>query len=88
MNNKQLCSLATSFVICVIAFTGCKKTNTAASLPNAPSSSAPPTATELNHPEGGMPTLAQVKYFKGSIGNSLDLQMMVNARQPLRQIAE
>jgi len=77
MNNKLLCSLVTSFVICLIASTGCKKTNTAPSVPNAPSSSAPPSGADLSHAEGGTapPTLAQVKYFKGSIGNSLDLQM-------------
>ena len=77
MNNKLLCSLVTTFVICLIASTGCKKTNTAPSVPNAPSSSAPPSGADLSHAEGGTapPTLAQVKYFKGSIGNSLDLQM-------------
>ena len=59
-------------LIVILVFAGCKKT----SAPNAPSSSAAPQAqAQQNHPEGGAATLAEVKYFKGSIGNSLDLQM-------------
>jgi hypothetical protein len=63
-------------LVLAIAFSGCKKTsNSPSSLPNAPSSSAPP-QPQLDHTEGGGPaTLAEIKYFKGSIGNSLDLQM-------------
>ena len=64
-------------LIVILVFAGCKKTsNSASSAPNAPSSSAAPQAqAQQNHPEGGAATLAEVKYFKGSIGNSLDLQM-------------
>ena len=51
---------------------GCRK-NT--SPPSAPSSSTAPAPTQLSHPEGGNTTLAEIKYFKGSIGSSLDLRM-------------
>jgi hypothetical protein len=53
--------------------TGCRR-NSDPNAPNAPASSAAP-SPQLNHPEGGTPVLAETKYFKGSIGNALDLQM-------------
>src|SRR5678816_392687 len=63
-------------LILVLVFVGCKKTSNSSSAPNAPSSSAAPqTQPQQNHPGGGAATLAEVKYFKGSIGSSLDLQM-------------
>jgi hypothetical protein len=64
-------------LIVIFAFAGCKKPSTSSSsTPNAPSSSAAPQSQpQQNHPEGGTATLAEVKYFKGSIGNALDLQM-------------
>ena len=64
-------------LIVLFAFAGCKKpSNSSSSAPNAPSSSAAPQSQlQQNHPEGGAATLAEVKYFKGSIGNALDLQM-------------
>src|ERR1041385_3025188 len=60
-------------VLCVFVTIGCRKTST-------PAPAAPPTApglptSQLNHPAGGSTPAAQVKYFKGSIGSSLDLQM-------------
>ncbi|HEY6804886.1 MAG TPA: DUF3298 domain-containing protein [Pyrinomonadaceae bacterium] len=64
-------------LILLIILSGCKKNNQSSSAPNAPSSSAPP-QSQLNHIEGGggaTPTLAEIKYFKGTIGDSLDLQM-------------
>jgi hypothetical protein len=63
-------------LILFVILSGCKKSNSS-SAPNAPSSSAPP-QEQLNHSEAGGGTagpLAEIKYFKGSIGNSLDLQM-------------
>ena len=63
-------------VVLVISLSSCKKNNTQSSVPNAPTSSAPP--QQLNHSDpggGAATTLAEIKYFKGSIGNSLDLQM-------------
>ena len=50
---------------------GCRKTATPPS--TAPPSSAP--APELAHSQGGETPAPQAKYFKGSIGSSLDLQM-------------
>src|SRR5258705_12080407 len=50
---------------------GCRKTS-------APTQSvAPPAApqAELNHSGGGNAVASETKYFKGSIGSSLDLQM-------------
>src|SRR5437868_141228 len=60
-------------IACLFLSFGCRK-------PSIPAPAAPPTASglpasQLNHPEGGSLPVAQVKYFKGSIGSSLDLQM-------------
>ncbi|HKS08368.1 MAG TPA: DUF3298 and DUF4163 domain-containing protein [Pyrinomonadaceae bacterium] len=51
---------------------GCKRTSTPP--PTAPSSAATP-ATQLTDVQGGTTPAPQTKYFKGSIGTSLDLQM-------------
>jgi hypothetical protein len=51
---------------------GCRKTATPPS--TAPPSSATP-APDLSHSQGGETPAPQAKYFKGSIGSSLDLQM-------------
>jgi len=51
---------------------GCRKTATPP--PTAPPSSATP-APDLSHSQGGETPAPQAKYFKGSIGSSLDLQM-------------
>ncbi|HET9713071.1 MAG TPA: DUF3298 domain-containing protein [Pyrinomonadaceae bacterium] len=60
-------------VLCLLVSFGCRKTS-------APSSTAPPSnvatpAPELSHSQGGTTPAPQPKYFKGSIGTSLDLQM-------------
>src|SRR5215203_1480689 len=64
--------------ICVIAvllivFSGCRKTSTPPPAPGPP----PPSAglPQLNQSLGGNTPLAQIKFFKGSIGSSLGLQM-------------
>jgi len=52
---------------------GCRKTSTSTT-----TTAPPPTASasaELSHSAGGETPAPQTKYFKGSIGNSLDLQM-------------
>jgi hypothetical protein len=70
--NKFLAVLVTPLLLMIL--TSCRKTN-------QPNSNAAPTTpaspqSELNHPAGGTVTpVAETKYFKGSIGNSLDLQM-------------
>src|SRR5262245_46579028 len=66
-------NLRTSLIIlCLLVSIGCRKTST-------PAPSAPPTApapiSQLDHPGGGSTPAPQAKYFKGSIGSSLDLQM-------------
>jgi len=59
-------------VACLLLSLGCRKTATPPS--TAPSSSLTP-APELSHSQGGETPAPQAKYFKGSIGSSLDLQM-------------
>ncbi len=54
----------------VLAFAGCRK----ASTPAPPPTAAAPAADQFQHPQGGvMP--AESKFFKGSIGSALGLQM-------------
>ena len=60
-------------ILCLIVSVGCRKAS-------APPPTAPPPGTatpspELSHSQGGNTPVAQTKYFKGSIGSSLDLQM-------------
>src|SRR5690349_16753987 len=52
---------------------GCRKSSTT-STTSAPATTPTP-ADQLNHPVGGTTPPPQTKYFKGSIGASLDLQM-------------
>ena len=67
-------NLRTCLIIaCLVVSLGCRKTST-------PPPTAPPTGTatpspELSHVAGGETPAPQTKYFKGSIGTSLDLQM-------------
>lgn len=65
--------IAAILLLTLLAAAACRK----GSAP--PASSAPPaTATpaeQLNHPVGGTTAPPQTRYFKGSIGTSLDLQM-------------
>lgn len=60
-------------IACLVISTACRKTST-------PPPTAPPTGTatpspELSHVAGGETPAPQTRYFKGSIGSSLDLQM-------------
>ena len=58
-------------VLFVVVVAGCRKTS-------APPATTPPSATpaaQLAHAEGGNVPAPDTKYFKGSIGSSLDLQM-------------
>ena len=59
-------------IACLVVSVGCRK----ASTPNAPppAASASP-ALDLSHSLGGNTAAPEAKYFKGSIGTSLDLQM-------------
>lgn len=64
--------LVAVFLCVSVLVAGCRRTS-------APPPAAQPAATpapQLNHPEaGGLTPVVQTKYFKGSIGSSLDLQM-------------
>jgi hypothetical protein len=62
-----------AIVLLTIAINGCRRTSSSA--PTSPTPVAPSSQTSLSHPEGGATILPETKYFKGSIGNSLDLQM-------------
>jgi hypothetical protein len=74
INLNQLRSLFASSLVFLALFAGCRKSPNPNS-PATPSSNAP-SPSQLNHPDGGTITsVAETKYFKGSIGNSLDLQM-------------
>jgi len=66
-------SIRTGLVIaCLLLSIGCRKTATPP--PTAPPASTTP-APDLSHAAGGDTPVAQTKYFKGSIGSSLDLEM-------------
>jgi hypothetical protein len=62
-----------SFLLICFLVVGCKKTTTSPASPPPNAASTP--VTQLNHPEGGAAIAPETKYFKGSIGTSLDLQM-------------
>jgi hypothetical protein len=63
-----------TIVLLTIAISGCRRTS-----PSSTRSSSTPVAsssqTALSHPDGGTTVLPETKYFEGSIGSSLDLQM-------------
>lgn len=60
-------------VACLILSLGCRKTSTPP--PAAPPNAAATPSPELSHVAGGETPAPQTKFFKGSIGSSLDLQM-------------
>jgi len=74
LNTNQLRNLFAASLVFLALFAGCRKSST-------PNSATPPNTasspqSDLNHPGGGVVTpVVETKYFKGSIGNSLDLQM-------------
>ena len=59
--------------VCLLFSLSCRKAGAPppAAAPVAEAAASP----QLNHPEGGATTAPQTKFFKGSIGSSLDLQM-------------
>src|ERR1044072_5998083 len=59
-------------IACLVVSPGCRKTSTPP--PTPPAGTATP-SPELSHAAGGETPAPQTKYFKGSIGSSLDLQM-------------
>ena len=67
-------NLRTCLIIaCLVVSLGCRKTSTPP--PTAPPPGTATPSPELSHVAGGETPAPQTKYFKGSIGSSLDLQM-------------
>lgn len=60
-------------IICLLLSIGCRKTTSPSA--EAPPATAATPAPELSHTQGGATPTTQTKYFKGSIGSTLDLQM-------------
>ena len=60
-------------IVCILISVGCRRTS--APPPTAPQPGAAAPSPELSHSQGGNTAAPLTKYFKGSIGNSLDLQM-------------
>jgi len=66
---KQLClAFALIAFFCISA---CRRNSTS----TEPTAAAPAETTERQHPEGGATVAAETKFFKGSIGSTLGLQM-------------
>jgi hypothetical protein len=65
--------LVVILLMALIGGAACRKSSS----PSAPAAAAPSASPveQLNHPVGGTTPPPQTKYFKGSIGSSLDLQM-------------
>jgi hypothetical protein len=63
----------TLVVLCLLVSFGCRKTSAPRS--TAPASNVATPAPELSQSQGGTTPAPQARYFKGSIGTSLDLQM-------------
>ena len=59
-------------IVCLLVSVGCRKTSAPPAAEPATVATASP---ELSHSQGGNTPAVQTKYFKGSIGSSLDLQM-------------
>jgi hypothetical protein len=62
------------FLIAIISLTSCKKATTNPRQPSNQSEN-PPAAEQSAHSEAGVTAPVEIKYFKGSIGSALDLQM-------------
>ena len=60
-------------IACLVVSLSCRKTSTPPPTAPPPGSATP--SPELSHASGGETPGPQTKYFKGSIGSSLDLQM-------------
>jgi hypothetical protein len=74
MPDRSHLTLAIVLVL-VGAIGGCRKSSNSTSTTGTQPSSAATPQTALNLPEGGVSPAPETKYFKGSIGSSLDLQM-------------
>jgi Protein of unknown function (DUF3298)/Deacetylase PdaC len=66
--------ISCGLIISIALVAGCRKASAPGTTASAPPDSNAP-ATQLAHPAGGTTPAPTAKYFKGSIGTSLDLQM-------------
>ncbi|MEP6817887.1 MAG: RsiV family protein [bacterium] len=66
---KQL--LTSIALIAFLVFTGCRRTPTT----NEQTAAAPADGQERLHPDSGITAPVETRFFEGSIGNALDLQM-------------
>lgn len=69
----RTCLVIPLVILSLLVSAGCRRTATPPPEPPAPAAATP--APELSHVQGGATPVTQAKYFKGSIGSSLDLQM-------------
>ena len=69
------------FLLIVVLFVGACKRNSGPP-PSAPEPAAAPGIPQLAQAQGGAVPAPQTKYFKGSIGSSLDLQMKLVREDP------
>lgn len=65
-------------LVVVSSFNACKKLSAPALQSNTPAGQAP--AEQLNHPAGGTTAVTEVRYFRGSIGSTLGLQMKLTRK--------
>ena len=68
-STKQI--LTAIALIAFLAFTGCRRSSTT----NEQASASPADGQERLHPQGGTTPAVETRFFIGSIGNALDLQM-------------
>lgn len=68
-SQKQI--LTAIALVAFLAFTACRK----ASTPSEETAASPASGQERLHPESGVTSAVETRFFKGSIGNALDLQM-------------
>ena len=69
ISTKQI--LTASALIAFLAFTRCRRSSTT----NEQASASPADGEERLHPQGGTTPAVETRFFTGSIGNALDLQM-------------
>ena len=70
MNLQKQVSLAMALTT-LLSVAGCRKNST----PTEQTAAGPAESAERQHPEGGVTLVTETKFFKGSIGSALDLQM-------------
>ena len=68
-SQKQI--LTAIALVAFLAFTGCRRSSTT----NEQASASPADGQERLHPQGGTTPAVETRFFTGSIGNALDLQM-------------